>query len=65
MLTDVGIYAAFVEFICVPYGRFPVAPTTRYKSPEEVCCMDHVPPRNTANDVYAFASSTYEVRETA
>lgn len=61
MLTDVGIHAAFVDFICVPCGRIPAAPTTRYKSPREVCCSDDVPPRNAANDVYSFASSTYEV----
>jgi len=61
MLTDVGINSAFVDFICVPCGRLPVALTTRYKSPGEVCCSDDVPPRNTANDVYSFASSTYEV----
>ena len=65
MLTDVGIYTAFVDFICVSCGSLPVAPTTCYKSPGEVCCSDDVPPRTAANDVYSFASSTYEVRETA
>jgi hypothetical protein len=67
MLTDVGINSAFVDFICVPCGRLPVALTTRYRSPGEVCCSDDVPPRTTANDVYSLASSAYEVsaRETA
>ncbi|KIJ93065.1 hypothetical protein K443DRAFT_684810 [Laccaria amethystina LaAM-08-1] len=61
MLTDVGINSAFVDFICVPCGRLPVALTTRYRSPGEVCCSDDVPPRTTANDVYSLASSAYEI----
>ncbi|EDQ99207.1 uncharacterized protein LACBIDRAFT_335202 [Laccaria bicolor S238N-H82] len=63
MLTDIGIHTAVIDFICVPFGRIPVAPTTRYKSPGEVCCSDDVPPRNAANDVYSFASSTYEFND--
>ena len=62
VLTDTGIYTAMVEYIFAPSGRVPVPPTAAYKPPEELKeSTDVAVAQTTDKDVYALASSTYEI----